>query len=98
MHGLLQLLWLAGLVHNADHVNGVHHKNLPDDRRDAGKILAIFQFCRKEQIRGCNRNEYPLHAFVNLEQMARYHGVLNSVGFGLCSLLGWTFLRRRGAL
>jgi len=39
--------------------------------------------------------EYPLHAFVNLEQMARYHGVLNSVGFGLCSLVGWTLLRRR---
>jgi hypothetical protein len=39
--------------------------------------------------------EYPLHAFVNLEQMARYHGVLNSVGFGLCSLLGWTFLRSK---
>jgi hypothetical protein len=37
--------------------------------------------------------EYPLHAFVNLEQMARYHGVLNSVGFGLCSLVGWTLLR-----
>lgn len=39
--------------------------------------------------------EYPLHAFVNLEQMARYHGVLNSVGFGLCSLVGWTFLRTK---
>jgi len=39
--------------------------------------------------------EYPLHAFVNLEQMARYHGVLNSFGFGLCSLVGWTLLRRR---
>jgi YndJ-like protein len=39
--------------------------------------------------------EYPLHAFVNLEQMARYHGVLNSLGFGLCSLVGWTLLRRR---
>jgi hypothetical protein len=39
--------------------------------------------------------EYPLHAFVNLEQMARYHGVLNSVGFGLCSLVGWTFLRSK---
>jgi len=38
--------------------------------------------------------EYPLHAFVNLEQMARYHGVLNSLGFGLCSLIGWSFLRR----
>jgi hypothetical protein len=36
--------------------------------------------------------EYPLHAFVNLEQMARYHGVLNSVGFGLCSLVGWNLL------
>src|SRR5215467_8513500 len=38
--------------------------------------------------------EYPLHSFVNLEQMARYHGVLNSVGFGLCSLVGWNLLRR----
>ena len=38
--------------------------------------------------------EYPLHAFVNLEQMARYHGVLNSIGFGLCSLVGWTLLQR----
>lgn len=37
--------------------------------------------------------EYPLHMFVNLEQMARYHGVLNSVGFGLCSLVGWSLLR-----
>jgi len=41
--------------------------------------------------------EYPLHAFVNLEQMARYHGVLNSLGFGLCSLTGWTFLRRNSS-
>jgi hypothetical protein len=39
--------------------------------------------------------EYPLHGFVNLEQMARYHGVLNSIGFGLGSLVGWTFLRRK---
>lgn len=39
--------------------------------------------------------EYPLHAFVNLEQMARYHGVLNSIGFGLCSLVGWTLLHHK---
>ena len=39
--------------------------------------------------------EYPLHAFVNLEQMARYHGILNSIGFGLCTLVGWTLLRRK---
>jgi YndJ-like protein len=37
--------------------------------------------------------EYPLYTFVNLEQMACYHGVLNSVGFGLCSLAGWILLR-----
>jgi|SRR5579864_2142003 len=42
--------------------------------------------------------EYPLHAFVNLEQMARYHGVLNSLGFGLCSLVGWTLQRRKSQL
>lgn len=39
--------------------------------------------------------EYPLHAFVHLEQMARYHGVLNAVGFGLCSLVGWSLLQRK---
>ncbi len=39
--------------------------------------------------------EYPFHSFVNLEQMARYHGVLNSVGFGLCSLVGWHLLQRK---
>jgi hypothetical protein len=39
--------------------------------------------------------EYPFHNFVNLEQMARYHGVLNSMGFGLCSLAGWTLVRRK---
>ena len=33
--------------------------------------------------------EFPLHPFVNLDQMARFHGVLNAVGFGLCGLLGW---------
>lgn len=42
--------------------------------------------------------EYALHSFVNLEQMARYHGVLNSVGFGLCSLVGWTLLHRKAEL
>src|SRR5215470_13209134 len=42
--------------------------------------------------------EYALHSFVNLEQMARYHGVLNSVGFGLCSLAGWTLLHRKAEL
>jgi hypothetical protein len=42
--------------------------------------------------------EYPLHAFVNLEQMARYHGVLNSFGFVLFSLIGWTLLRRNSPL
>ena len=33
--------------------------------------------------------EYPLHPFVNLDQMVRFHGVLNALGFGLCGLLGW---------
>ena len=42
--------------------------------------------------------EYPLHAFVNLEQMARYHGILNSLGFGLCSLAGWTLVNKRPRL
>jgi hypothetical protein len=34
--------------------------------------------------------EYPLHPFVDLARMEKYHGVLNSVGFGLCGLIGWS--------
>jgi hypothetical protein len=33
--------------------------------------------------------EYPLHPFVDLARMERYHGVLNGVGFGVCGLIGW---------
>jgi hypothetical protein len=33
--------------------------------------------------------EYPLQAFVNIRQMAQFHGVLNAIGFALCGLLGW---------
>ena len=32
--------------------------------------------------------EYPLHPFLDLDRMARVHGVLNAVGFGACGLLG----------
>ena len=34
--------------------------------------------------------EYPLEAFVNIRQMAEFHGVLNAVGFVVCGLLGWS--------
>ena len=37
--------------------------------------------------------EYPLQAFVNIAQMAKYHGALNAVGFALCGMLGWSQLR-----
>jgi YndJ-like protein len=37
--------------------------------------------------------EYPLQAFVNIAQMAKYHGVLNALGFVLCGMLGWSQLR-----
>jgi len=33
--------------------------------------------------------EYPLQAFVNIRQMAEFHGVLNAVGFTVCGLVGW---------
>jgi YndJ-like protein len=71
---------------------------LSDARGFAGRMLLVGSSC---VIFGMVLagiwavGEYPLHAFVDLEQMARYHGVLNSVGFGLCSLVGWTFLRRK---
>ena len=34
--------------------------------------------------------EYPLQAFVNIRQMAEFHGVLNGVGFVVCGLVGWS--------
>jgi hypothetical protein len=33
--------------------------------------------------------EYPLQTFVNIRQMAEFHGVLNAVGFAVCGLVGW---------
>lgn len=35
--------------------------------------------------------EYPLQPFVDMRQMAEFHGVLNSMGFAICGLLGWQF-------
>lgn len=37
--------------------------------------------------------EYPLQAFVNIRQMAEFHGVLNGVGFVVCGLLAWTLVK-----
>jgi len=37
--------------------------------------------------------EYPLQTFVNIRQMAEFHGVLNAVGFAVCGLVGWRVLR-----
>src|SRR6266576_2319071 len=34
----------------------MNHEDLPDDGRDTGKIFAVVQLCRQEQIRGCNRD------------------------------------------
>jgi YndJ-like protein len=38
--------------------------------------------------------EYPLQAFVNIRQMAQFHGVLNAIGFAVCGLLGWAQLKK----
>jgi hypothetical protein len=46
----------------------------------AGMILAVVWAI----------GEYPLEAFVNIRQMAEFHGVLNAVGFVVCGLLGWS--------
>jgi YndJ-like protein len=34
--------------------------------------------------------EFPLQPFVHLDEMARYHGTANGLGFILCGLVGWT--------
>ncbi len=36
--------------------------------------------------------EYPLQAFVNIRQMAEFHGLLNAIGFVVCGLTGWTIV------
>src|SRR5580692_1140697 len=39
--------------------------------------------------------EYPLQAFVNIRQMAEFHGTLNALGFVLSGLLGWTMVNAK---
>jgi hypothetical protein len=107
--GLLGLAFLAGpkwklaavalvFIGESGVALGTFRVGLSDTRAIGGRLLLAGSAC---VIFGMVLagiwavGEYPLHAFVNLEQMARYHGVLNSVGFGLCSLLGWTFLRSK---
>jgi YndJ-like protein len=34
--------------------------------------------------------EFPLQPFVHLDEMARFHGTANALGFILCGLVGWT--------
>jgi hypothetical protein len=34
--------------------------------------------------------EFPLQPFVHLDEMAKYHGTANALGFILCGLIGWT--------
>jgi hypothetical protein len=34
--------------------------------------------------------EFPLQPFVHLDEMARFHGTANALGFILCGMLGWT--------
>jgi len=106
--GLLGLAFLAGprlklaavalmVVGECGIAVGTFRIGLSDAARTGGRLLLVGSTC---VILGMALagiwaiGEYPLHAFVNLEQMARYHGVLNSFGFGLCSLVGWTLLRR----
>jgi len=42
--------------------------------------------------------EFPLQPFVHLDQMARFHGTANALGFVLCGLVGWTIATSRAAL
>ena len=39
--------------------------------------------------------EYPLQPFVDMRQMAEFHGVLNAIGFAFCGLLGWAQLQAK---
>ena len=41
--------------------------------------------------------EFPLQPFVHLDEMARFHGTANALGFILCGLVGWTLAACRVA-
>jgi hypothetical protein len=41
--------------------------------------------------------EFPLQPFVHLDEMARFHGTANAIGFVLCGLVGWTLSARHAA-
>jgi hypothetical protein len=107
--GLLGLAFLAGpklklaavalmVIGECGIAFGTFRIGLSDAGRVGGRLLLVGSTC---VIFGMALagiwavGEYPLHNFVSLEQMARYHGVLNSLGFGLCSLVGWTLLRQK---
>lgn len=38
--------------------------------------------------------EYPLQPFVNIREMAEFHGVLNAFGFAICGLFGYAQLAK----
>jgi|HubBroStandDraft_6_1064221.scaffolds.fasta_scaffold111136_2 hypothetical protein len=38
--------------------------------------------------------EFPLQPFLHLDEMARFHGTANALGFVLCGLVGWNFVGR----
>lgn len=40
--------------------------------------------------------EFPLQPFVHLNEMAKFHGTANSLGFVLCGLVGWSLAFRGG--
>jgi hypothetical protein len=40
--------------------------------------------------------EFPLQPFVHLDEMAKFHGTANALGFILCGLVGWTLSARHG--
>lgn len=107
--GLLGLAFLAGpkmklaavalmVIGECGIALGTFCIGLADARGIGGRMLLVASGCVIVGIMLAGiwaLGEYPLHAFVNLEQMARYHGVINSFGFGLCSLVGWTLLGRK---
>src|SRR5271169_3096889 len=64
-------------------VNGMHHENLPDNRRNASEVFFVMQFPRKEKIRG--RNEDLYQTSQPQEQQQSVHvGLLSSVKLDLC--------------
>jgi hypothetical protein len=57
-------------------------------------VSALSVTCAMVLVGGWAIGEFPLQPFLHLDEMARFHGTANALGFVLCGLVGWTIAGR----